>query len=125
MLCADGMQASYLVLSDEERAKGFVRPVRRSYRHAGRPGPTHPLRDLTTEEVTRYASFGYVKFEPYPGDDIRLGRYWKHVPARRCREGLRHRHHHGRCDRRDLRPRARLLRRHLLRRMQHPPPCRP
>lgn len=28
-------------------------------------------------EVTRYASFGYVKFEPYPGDDIRLGRYWK------------------------------------------------
>ena len=23
----------YLVLSDEERAKGFVRPVRRSYRH--------------------------------------------------------------------------------------------
>lgn len=23
----------YLVMSDEERAKGFVRPVRRSYRH--------------------------------------------------------------------------------------------
>lgn len=29
----DGMQESYLVLSDEERAKGFVRPVRRSYTH--------------------------------------------------------------------------------------------
>lgn len=29
----DGMQESYLVLSDEERAKGFVRPVRRSYLH--------------------------------------------------------------------------------------------
>lgn len=27
------MQEAYLVLSDEERAKGFVRPVRRSYRH--------------------------------------------------------------------------------------------
>ena len=25
--------AAYLVLSEEERAKGFVRPVRRSYRH--------------------------------------------------------------------------------------------
>jgi hypothetical protein len=25
--------AAYLVLSDEERAKGFVRPVRRSYIH--------------------------------------------------------------------------------------------
>jgi len=29
----DGMQETYLVLSDEERAKGFVRPVRRSYQH--------------------------------------------------------------------------------------------
>jgi hypothetical protein len=29
----DGQQVSYLVLSDEERAKGFVRPVRRSYLH--------------------------------------------------------------------------------------------
>lgn len=29
----DGMQEKYLVLSDEERAKGFVRPVRRSYKH--------------------------------------------------------------------------------------------
>ena len=31
----DGMQESYLVLSEEERARGFVRPVRRSYRHVG------------------------------------------------------------------------------------------
>lgn len=29
----DGMQDKYLVLSDEERAKGFVRPVRRAYKH--------------------------------------------------------------------------------------------
>lgn len=28
-----GMQEKYLVLSDEERAKGFVRPVRQSYVH--------------------------------------------------------------------------------------------
>ena len=28
-----GMQKSYVVLSPEERAKGFVRPVRRTYRH--------------------------------------------------------------------------------------------
>ena len=26
-------QESYLVLSDEERAKGFIRPVRRAYKH--------------------------------------------------------------------------------------------
>jgi len=30
---ADGQHAVYLVLSDEERAKGFVRPVRTSYKH--------------------------------------------------------------------------------------------
>lgn len=29
----DGMQDTYLVLSDAERAKGFVRPVRRTYLH--------------------------------------------------------------------------------------------
>ena len=28
-----GMQKGYVVLSDDERAKGFVRPVRRSYVH--------------------------------------------------------------------------------------------
>ena len=29
-----GMQKGYVVLSPEERAKGFVKPVRRSYVHA-------------------------------------------------------------------------------------------
>ena len=29
----DGMQETYLVLSEEERAKGFVRPVRQTYQH--------------------------------------------------------------------------------------------
>lgn len=32
-LRADGQQRGYVVLSAEERAKGFVRPVRRSYVH--------------------------------------------------------------------------------------------
>ncbi len=30
---SDGQQEVYLVLSDEERAKGFVRPVRTRYKH--------------------------------------------------------------------------------------------
>ena len=37
---ATGMQESYLVLSDEERAKGFVRPVRRTYIHEKCGGAT-------------------------------------------------------------------------------------
>ena len=28
-----GMQKGYIVLAEEERAKGFVRPLRKSYRH--------------------------------------------------------------------------------------------
>lgn len=33
---ANGQHEAYWVLSEEERAKGFVRPVRRSYIHVGR-----------------------------------------------------------------------------------------
>jgi len=40
-LLASGQQKGYVVLSAEERAKGFVRPVRRSYIHK-------PCRGLTT-----------------------------------------------------------------------------
>ncbi len=36
----NGQQENYLVLSDEERAKGFVRPVRTSYRHIACGGVT-------------------------------------------------------------------------------------
>jgi hypothetical protein len=32
-LRADGQQKGYVVLSDDERARGFVRPVRDAYRH--------------------------------------------------------------------------------------------
>ena len=32
-ISADGMQETYLVLSDEDRTKGFVRPVRKTYIH--------------------------------------------------------------------------------------------
>ena len=56
----------YLILSEEERAKGFVRPVRRAYRHVGPPGPDHPLRELTPDEAERHGE-RYVRFEPYEG----------------------------------------------------------
>lgn len=67
----------YLVLSEEERAKGFVRPYRDIYRHVGIAGPKFPLRDLTDEERERYAKSNYVKFEEYPksGSSV-TGRFW-------------------------------------------------
>lgn len=67
----------YLVLSEAERAKGFVRPVRLSYRHVGIPGPKYPLRDLTDEEKVRVGGWNYAKYEPYPESERpAMGRYW-------------------------------------------------
>lgn len=67
---------AYLVLSSEERAKGFVRPFRDSYRHVGEQ-PNHSLRGLTEEEKERYSKLGYVAFEMYPvGESALVGRFW-------------------------------------------------
>ncbi len=72
-----GQHKAYWVLSAEERAKGFVRPVRAAYQHVGRPGPTFPLRDLTDDERSRYRNYGYVKFETYPESRSPItGRFW-------------------------------------------------
>lgn len=76
----------YLVLSEEERAKGFVRPYRDAYRHVGEK-PKHPLRDLTAEERERYGGYGYVKHEDYPESERPvLGRFWTQaqLDARGC-----------------------------------------
>jgi hypothetical protein len=76
-----GQHAAYIVLSEEERAKGFIRPYRDAYKHVGQR-PTYPTRDLTTEEHERYDKFGYVSFEAYPDDAPEkggtsvTGRYW-------------------------------------------------
>jgi hypothetical protein len=73
---ATGMQKGYVVLSAEERAKGFVRPVRDSYTHVGKR-PTYPLTDLSQEDCDKYAEEGWIKFEAYPRDGrSALGRYW-------------------------------------------------
>lgn len=72
---ATGMQKGYVVLSAEERAKGFVRPVRLAYVHVGKK-PANPLRDLTDDERERYAQFGYVKYEEYPPGQAACGKFW-------------------------------------------------
>lgn len=72
----NGQQVAYVVLTQEERAKGFVRPIRRSYRHVGIRGPRYPLRDLTPEQQDRYSDLGYVKFEPYPEGGATTSRFW-------------------------------------------------
>ncbi len=73
------MNAVYLILSEEERAKGFVRPLRRSYKHVGLK-PTYTLRDLTAEEKIMWGDSQYVKYEEYPrpnpNGSSAVGRFW-------------------------------------------------
>lgn len=73
----NGQHEAYWVLNEEERKKGFVRPVRRTYIHIGPPGPQNPLRDLTPEEHDRYDRFGYLKYEEYPpSENAVVGKFW-------------------------------------------------
>ena len=58
----NGQQEAYIILSDEERAKGFVRPVRQSYVHIGR-ALSHFMginRILTNDERAQYPNKNYV-----------------------------------------------------------------
>lgn len=75
----DGQHVDHWVMCPGEIIKaGFVRPVRRSYRHVGPPAPNFPLCDLTDEEKQCYADSGYVKYEPYPKGHrgSAVGRLW-------------------------------------------------
>ena len=74
-LKANGQQKDYIVLTKEEREKGFIRPVRDTYQHVGER-PKYALRDLNEEEKVRYEAYGYVKYEDYQGDSSLAGRFW-------------------------------------------------
>lgn len=84
----NGQQEGYVVLSPEERAKGFVRPVRRTYIHVGPKKPVTKLRELTDEERERFSRFGYVAYEEYPESDSAVcGKYWKQEDINRMKAG--------------------------------------
>lgn len=68
--------SAYLVLSEAERAKGWVQPLRLSYRHVGIAGPKYPLRDLTAEEREHWPDEDYASYEKYPPAETALGRFW-------------------------------------------------
>lgn len=81
----------YLVLSEAERAKGFVRPVRDAYTHVGPPGPQFPLRDLTEQEAATYQGEGYCKFETYPPGfkGSAVGRFWTQAELAHAGQGCK------------------------------------
>lgn len=87
----NGQQKAYVVLTPEERAKGYVKPVRREYRHVGKR-PRYPLLDLTPEKIERFKGYGYVKYEAYPAGSPEAerglsGKYWtqRELNSESCR----------------------------------------
>lgn len=81
-LRADGQQIGYVVLSAEERAKGFVKPVRNKYLHVGAPPLPDGARDLTEDERKSWVNDSdkdpFVKYVPYPSaaDGKSLGKFF-------------------------------------------------
>ena len=62
----------YLVLSEEERAKGFIRPVRKTYVHVGREIKGELPLPLTDEEKERYKDYNYVAYSKNTDEDSAL-----------------------------------------------------
>ena len=65
----NGQNEVYLVLSDEEKAKGFVRPIRISYIHMGKEIDTSRMRELSKEEKEKYKKYDYIGFIPNEDKD--------------------------------------------------------
>lgn len=78
----NGQHPEYWVLSEEERAKGFLRPVRCSYIHTG-VIPEHPTRLLTKEEKELSVGRDYVCFMPNPGSS-KVGRFFTAAKINGC-----------------------------------------
>ncbi len=89
----NGQHVSYWILSEDERAKGFVRPVRRSYTHVGAPGPQHPTRPINEADARERdlaIAYGYVSFEAYPpeaNEGSVTGCYWTRARLDRAGKG--------------------------------------
>jgi hypothetical protein len=62
----------YLVLSEEERKKGFIRPVRRSYIHVGNKARGE-IKLLTPEERRKHP--GYYAIDWFDINETRSGSY--------------------------------------------------
>lgn len=72
----NGQQKGYVVLSEAERGKGFIRPVRTEYIHTGKR-PRHPTRPLTEAEKSQHSDCNYELFEEYPESEATVsGRFW-------------------------------------------------
>jgi hypothetical protein len=68
----DGQQKGYVVLAEEERAKGFVRPVRRTYVHE-KCGAATTMGQTIAETYARDIGFYSGTFCVHCGDHFPVG----------------------------------------------------
>lgn len=73
-----GQQEAYLVLSDDERAKGFVRPLRHSYIHE-KCGTVTTMGGAIAETYAREPSFYGGTFCVGCGDHFPVGEHGEFV----------------------------------------------
>lgn len=85
----DGQYADHYVLCAEDRAKGYVEPLRMDYIHVGTPGPTFDLLDLTDEQKEMLGETDWIKFEPYPEGHkgSARGQYWSQADLDKVGKG--------------------------------------
>lgn len=60
-----GQHGNYLVLTEEERLKGFIRPIRDAYKHIGRK-IEGTFRYLTLDELECHKKYGFVAYVAFP-----------------------------------------------------------
>ncbi|MCW3837823.1 hypothetical protein ACFQ1E_17395 [Sphingomonas canadensis] len=77
-LRADGQQAGYVVLSAEERAKGFVEPVRHTYLHT-KCGTTTNMGRALAETYARQPEFYSGTFCCHCGGHFPVGEFGEFV----------------------------------------------
>jgi hypothetical protein len=93
---ANGQREVYLILSDEERAKGFVRPVRCSYVHVGKQidkSKMIPVDEYWGDDFDEYdeerrrkykKEYGYIYFLPNENKESAvLGTYIKETDLKK------------------------------------------
>lgn len=71
----DGQHEAYWVLSEEERAKGFVRPVRQSYVHKAACGKTTTMGRALAETMARDPDFYDATFCAHCGEHFPLQQF--------------------------------------------------
>lgn len=85
---SDGQYRDHWVLSEEDRAKGFIGPCRKTYVHVGAQGPRYTLTEITEDERGGLPDRSWKFYEAYPDSELpKRGKYWTDDELKRVGAG--------------------------------------